>query len=582
MPLHHPRLSCRPHRPAWARRPASTSTRPLAWRARRWALVAIVGLGLLSPWSASPVAATTLSVDAAQSTPFNHAVRGHNAHRNVANWGTHFNLARGGTIRGVAGGLDADAYDWRDIQSGSEWGNRFGDYPTTLSFLFNAYNHDAEPIFTASVFGGGARQPDGTFKLEYDNPEALAADWVRYTNIIVPNYTVQTADQLSGENRRVYNSITGWTAPDGSGRSRLLNELSTSNKAKTVTYWEIGNEPEIDYIQTIVDDHFLTGDQYQPRYDSISAAMKAVDPTIRTGPAIIYPTGFWGNDILTSLRNAGSDVDFVSFHPYTTSILDQYGNAIGTRNALAGLRAYYQSEANAARAAIGDPDVELIASEYNPIMFYARNDQKRSMASVLATVESVFSFNALGFNQAQYWENPAGHPPLKSAFEMMGQYIYDDMVFSSPTQTGDDAIDYTRTFVTRDPETGDLSIWGLNFDDANPHAITLDLRDWGYHLSDDSNAVTLRHFGVGGIASDTSLFSSSEYDLLEWSDLDVTDPTNLSIVELGVGDYRIEFTLDDATVTVMTLAAGVPIPAPASLVGWGAIAAVIASRRAHV
>jgi len=92
--------------------------------------------------------------------------------------------------RGVAGGLDADTYDWRDINSGCWYGVTGGQF-TTLEFLQHARDYDGVPMITANMFGGGYIDEDNAFVCVTDNPDGLAADWIRYTNIILQNYRLR-------------------------------------------------------------------------------------------------------------------------------------------------------------------------------------------------------------------------------------------------------------------------------------------------------------------------------------------------------------------------------------------------------
>jgi len=195
----------------------------------------------------------------------------------------------GSMARGVAGGLDADCYDWRNIDSGSGWGTPAwsGRY-TTLEFLQQARDHGAAPLITANLFGGGYRDwadPNypGVFVCQTVNPEGLAADWVRYTNHILQNYRQGNEGSLSGEDLRVYSSISNWAT-----KPKLL----TSGEANVprVQYWEIGNEPEVPGYYDSLTNHYLSPNDYRGRYKLISAAMLAVDSTLKLGPCLINPS----------------------------------------------------------------------------------------------------------------------------------------------------------------------------------------------------------------------------------------------------------------------------------------------------
>jgi len=89
-----------------------------------------------------------------QGTSFSPWVRGQCPYRSVPTSGypALWDLTIGAMARGVAGGLDVDTYDWRDVTTGKDTsGGRF----TTLEFLQYSRDHDAVPLMTSNIFGGG-------------------------------------------------------------------------------------------------------------------------------------------------------------------------------------------------------------------------------------------------------------------------------------------------------------------------------------------------------------------------------------------------------------------------------------------
>ena len=84
----------------------------------------------------------------------------------------------------------------------------------------------------------------------------------------------------------------------------------------SVKYWELGNELEGSWElgHILPDGSKMTGEVYAQRFKEFATAMKAVDPTIKTGgPASSNDRGAF---IKETLRDAGDLVDFVSFHTY--------------------------------------------------------------------------------------------------------------------------------------------------------------------------------------------------------------------------------------------------------------------------
>lgn len=508
----------------------------------------------------APLAWAQSAVDASDGSAFNPGVRGQNPYRllNTTNWNNLWDLTVGASSRGPAGGLDADTYDWRDHDSGSGWGADRGEQFTTLQFLEKTRDTGAFPVFTANMWGGGYRisgfDPNGwTWNCTYDNPEGLAADWVRYTNLILPNYRQGQEASLTGENLRVYNSISDW-----SGRAKLL----APGEAQTpkVTYWEIGNEPEIGTIGYLVHNHHLSSSAYATRYAGIANAMKAVDPTIKTGPCIIYPTG--SSAYITAVKNSGAPMDFISYHPYYNSLQSAWGSTSGLTNALRNFKGYLNGQAVAARNAAGDPNIELMASEWNPMMWDASSEQQRSMAMALGVVEGVFSFIQDDVEAAHFWEQAQGKASVDAMYDALRDHLGGKLIADSTDLGGNPDNDNWRVYVTRDDETFQTVLWGLNFNEDTDvtKLIDLDNLPWGIE------SVTLMRYGTDG-TGDTGLQS---FTGLGWDTEDLTagfDPDNVSLE------------MYDAELTMLVIQ-HVPEPASLGLLGFGGLALLKRRRRA--
>jgi len=83
-----------------------------------------------------------------------------------------------------------------------------------------------------------------------------------------------------------------------------------------VQYWELGNELEgrWELGHILSDGTEMTGEVFARRFLEFAKAMKAVDPTIKTGgPASSNDRGAFIEELL---RDAGDEVDFISFHTY--------------------------------------------------------------------------------------------------------------------------------------------------------------------------------------------------------------------------------------------------------------------------
>ena len=324
-----------------------------------------------STWGPTAQAVTTSSlpvIDYHQGKQFSPWVRGQCPYRSVpaTGWAPLWDLNIGGMGRGGGGGLDADCYDWRDIDSGSGWGTptSSGKF-TTLEFLQAARDHQATPLITANAFGGGYRDwsnvtNPGVFVCQTVNPQGLAADWVRYTNFIVQNYRQGDEASLTGDDLRIYNSITNW-----GDKPKLLSPEEGS--VPTVQYWEIGNEPELGSYGDFLTNHYLSPADYRDRVKLVGNAIKAVDPTIKIGPCLMTMTNATsGSGLWMDALAADLDVpfDFVSYHPYYNNIKFSWAYYDGMATALRDCKPFMNSKADPIRTILdshGRTNIDLIA-----------------------------------------------------------------------------------------------------------------------------------------------------------------------------------------------------------------------------
>jgi hypothetical protein len=480
-----------------------------------------------------------------QGIPFSPWVRGQCPFRSVGSdeWGPLWDLSIGSMGRGLAGGLDADCYDWRDIDSGSGWGTpAFSGRYTTLEFLQYARDHQAAPLITANMFGGGYRDwshptNPGIFVCQTINPDGLAADWVRYTNIILQNYRQGDEGNLSGEDLRVYNSIVNWDV-----KPKLM--APAEGTVPNVEYWEIGNEPELGGYGDFLTNHYLGPTDYRDRYKLISQAMLAVDPTLKFGPCLITPhdpngSGQW----LTELAaDSAVQLDFVGYHPYYNSIKNSWYYHDGLTNGLRNCRAFLNDRTAGIRSIMnqhGRTDFGLIASEWNAVNWDAPSMVQASMASALGAAETCFTFAEDGVLAGNFWAKPNRSLGLSQTFAGLVDHMGDILVVTgTQMQYEPDNADF-RIYITKNSgDDSTIMIWGLNFDENV--AVTVNL---GLTFCQVTSA-TLKHLGKPGndaAGGDTSL---THYTGMAWDEQDVTAGFNIS---------NFPFTMEDAEITLLIL-----------------------------
>ncbi len=469
-------------------------------------------------------------IDLTGGTGFDTGVRGQPTYRSMteADYLNLFRITEGSCARGLAGGLDADTYDWRDHDSGSGWGDR-GAVFTTLQYLRMCRDHDAWPVLTANVFGGGYIQTDGTWYCQEDNWDVtaaqLAADWVRYTNIILQNY--RQGDTITDpEDLRVYNSISDW-----SGRNKLLLPEETSTPK--VMYWEIGNEPEVGYAGGLMANHYMTPAQYALRYRNISDAVRAVDSDIKTGPCLVSTNSQSGGKYYLEeiFKDSQAQVDFVAFHPYFSQIQTAWPNETSMTTALTNYKDWlgYGGEWARNLASTYGRSIEIMATEYNPLIWNASYEQYNSQAMALGVIESVFGFIEHDVMAAHFWEQAQGRYSANHMFEILTEYLGDTLIASYP----DDTDQTWRLYITKDSGTGKVVIWGLNFDSAQSETLTLNLQNISYSPS----YVLKKHYGNwDGVTSLT------DYGVdLGWKDIAYMEDFDLSSFQIELPPAEVSF-----------------------------------------
>ena len=471
-------------------------------------------------------------------------------------------VARGSSIRGVAGGLEADFYDWR---------NRSNDQrSTTLEYLRFARDYNANLIITANI--RGLAEPDPTtpatddrrfYDTSIETLTTMAADWVRYTNIIAQKY--RQGDTIADPHNKAIVDALIWST----GPTDTHDKLPTSAEAKLpkVTYWEIGNEPRVGLTSSYNFTNsytFLTPNHpvdsthkydFRERYTSLTSAMRAVDPTIKVGPAMQWLNAVTEQEILNSILTRQSNgsylpVDFIGYHPYQKLYEDTTTSGIEGR--LRGIYATHASRVANIRSMIAasgrDPySVELIASETN-VSNHTSNGTayEAQMAHALGTVEEVFSFARLGVNAANYWLWP-GDPydwtkqPVYKAYEGLRDHLGDTLlsVYSDNN---------TRLYTTRDKVSGEIDVWGLNFSNSDDISLQLSLAN----LPPAGYSAQLKTLRAGG---DTTLFSANLPSYLAGGPTNQVGWQTISLTGVNLTNYLLS--LPAATISVLVLT---PVP----------------------
>lgn len=437
-------------------------------------------------------------------------------------------IVQNSSMRGIAGGLWADSYNWKTLT-----GNYIGPQ-TTLDILREARDKNAELNIIANCRGFGTGT--GSSFVFTDRTTAtiasMAADWVRYTNKIVPNY--RQGDPISGRDRDIVNSIT-WT------NDKLLK--TDERPTRRVKYWEIGNEPEVplEMLPT------LPAPDYHTNYLAMTNAMLAEDPEIKVGPCITTAGGETGNAWLNAiLTDPACRVDFVAYHPYgplywftknlSGGVLDGATLESGL-NYMKGQQPQRRQEiVNWLTAAGRDPNTPLWLTEYNPSSWegtYYYN-LSRTQAHALGVAETIFTFAEMGVKAAQYWDHPNQGSTTK---EMPGFKVYEQL----QDYMGDILLDsYVngsfRLYTTKDSATGRVVIWALNMSNTNDWTIDISLTGW-------TGGSYVRRMTLGALSGDTALVMiNGATEVIGWTTTDLTGQINPAAFSM---------TFDNATLTTL-------------------------------
>lgn len=512
---------------------------------------------------ATPVQAADQTINtAAAGTPFNPGVRGMNApalntSRPEYTVGITKTLAvsKGTSIRGWAGGLEADFFNWETRNDDAR--------PSSLEYQRYARDNQSEMIFTTNIRGLVGPDPQNPGQRKYTDTSIatlsqLAGEWVRYTNGITQTY--RQGDAVSASDQAILNKLVWNTGPTDNW-SKLLSPAEGA--VPKVKYWEIGNEPTISTgVYGITNPVVFNNSpssvaDYRDRYAALTSAMRAQDSTIKVGPCFVGFPGFENGLINGILGDQTLPVDFISYHPYyPVQSLGNQTTVSGRENGLNGIYAHQQSYVDNLKNLItqngrNPANIELMASEINA-SYFSTNDQppEANMAHALGSIETVFSLARLGVRAGHYWVFPAHRQdgteyPVFRAYEGLQDHMGDTML---ATYTAGLA----RVYTTRDSATGEIAIWGLNFDNDDDAVINLALNNLT-----GGEQVTL--MTLGAISGDTNLdtsnlspsMSGGPTNLIDWTSTDLTGQINFN---------NFNFVLPDATISVLVIQ---PVPEPA-------------------
>lgn len=461
----------------------------------------------------------------------------------------------GGTsVRGVAGGLDADTYNWKDMsgQGAGHSGTPYDRTPTTLTWMQSVRDKASTPMVTANLRGIGPLASSGYCRFYYSDTSistltSLAGDWVRYINYILPTY--RQGDTLSTADQAIVDSINWY------GKPKLLAQGEASTPK--VEYWELGNEPELalPWCTSGATPVALTPQEYSAHYKQVANAMLAADPSIKLGPCLTTANN--GNAHLDAvLADPANRVDFISYHPYGP--LYWYANNYGdtAETAEKALRTVKQQQVDYYNGIVSrinangrsTNNIKLAASEWNVSDWrWEMSSQAARMSHALGVAETVFTYAELGLFSANYWSMPTygdgTETPAFKLFKALGQYG-GVRLLSSLTDGNN-----LRAYSMWNSSTNELCVWVLNFSNTADKLVK-----FGSINVDDVDKVTLMQ--LKKLSGETTLLDRNDPPVtsapaIDWVTSDLTgsvDPTNFTL------------TIPHSTITLIRLHQSISIP----------------------
>lgn len=515
----------------------------------------------------APAADVTVNFNS-KGTPFSTGVRGMAAPALNITRGEYtvgipktLEVSKGTSIRGYAGGLEAELFNWKTRNNDAR--------PSSLQYQRYARDNDAEMVFTANMRGLAEPDPNSPgMKRFYDTStstlSSLAADWVRYTNRITQVYR-QGDNVTDTRDKAILNSLVWSSATPGDTWPTLPSK--TEKPVPKVKYWEIGNEPRVSLAGAYqVDNSYtFTGttgpSDYAARYVAMTSAMRAEDSTIKVGPCL-QGLSTETSIIDAVLSNPNTPVDFISYHPYQKLNLNTTAAAMetGLRGVYTGQKASVDFLRGRMTANGRDPSkIELLASEIN-VSDWRSNDTtaEATMAHALGSVETVFSFARLGVHASHYWIWPAHRfdgteYPVFKAYEGLRDHMGDTLLNVYENNN-------TRVYTTRDHETGEMAVWGLNFSDTTDAVVNLSMGNLG------PGPFTVRRYTLGALTGETSLFTSNLSSDMAGGPTHAVDWTSVDLNASTINFNNFNLTLQNATITVLVIqgATSKTIPEPGS------------------
>lgn len=308
----------------------------------------------------------------------------------------------------------------------------------------------------------------------------------------------------------------------------------SKEKGYDVKYWQIGNEQ--DHHANPNDPAAFPLEEYADAYKRMTAAMKAMDPSIKTGPGILSNTN-WVNKII---EVAEDDVNFLSVHQYVFGhswsgggydTWRNFRNMNDANGAVNNMNHYAKSKG-----------LELFVTETNvygdwPESVAGLNDTYRALALFemqmhqisFSNVKHTYIWNTRSLWNEKYgeghvdnllWNDASGGRKANGEMvKIINENLHDSLVETSWISGT------TRTYASYDTDDKDLTIFILN-KDRSPVDINVNISNYNTPLGYERMVFK----------------GTSEYDRL---------PTYTELGSINLNGDSFSTTLDPVSLTVI-------------------------------
>jgi len=424
-----------------------------------------------------------------------------------------------------------DGYNWKTRTA--QWNC---NSTSTLEFLRYARDRNSYLQILTNTRGIGTGNGP-TWVYTDQTPATLAtltADWVYYCNVLVQ--TKRQGDALTPREQALLDSLD-WGTDD-----KLL--APGEEPVPKVVWWEVGNEPEGPYPPPS-----LTPADYANRYDIISKAMLAEDPTIKVGPGCMTANN--GNAWLDAVfANPANQVDFVAYHPYGNLYhitRDSTGGSLNATYMMRGLNVQQNQQLGAKQKMVErliannrPADTNLLITEWNPSSWQGTYyfSLSRTVGHGLGVAENILTFAGMNIAASQYWDQP--NAPSTPGIEVPGFKVFKAMQGYLPDRLIDSLSDgFFRLYATKDSQYQTLILWAINLHESADKSIRVQLRNLPPSVA--YGPITRRT--LAAYSGDTTLtMLSTTTELVGWTESDLTgliDPSDFNLA------------LDNATLTML-------------------------------